>query len=327
MQGGPEAVVPAAPLLPPPLGLLQTAQVIEHEVGAVGPVGFQPTNDRWLAGIRWAIPSGSIVGLLDACNPALALDNAYSGSPAGAYYPFGVIAEDQCLAASFGTEEFRARARQALIAQESNAVERQFERGLVGNSVNPRLAQATTGHIYLGSSANTQATQLALTPKDALACLDEGIARWGKGQGMIHAPSYVIAQWVASRSIVVENFDLATTPADPSPSSAKSRLIFSPNGNPIVAGSGYLGVSPDGTVVPDLTTGGHAAMWCYATGMVTVHRDAEVSYLPDSPSEVGQALDRTNNTITWRAWRAYAFAWSRLLHASVKVNTVLAAAP
>lgn len=321
MQGGPESVVPAPPLLPPLLGLVQTAQVVEHEVGAVGPVGFAPTQDRWLAGIRWATPGGRVVGLLDACNPALALDNSFTGSPAGAYYPFGVVAEDQCLAASFGTEEFRARARQALIAQESAAVERQLERGTIGNSLNPRLAEATAGHVYLGSSANTQATQLALTPKDALACLDEGIARWGRGLGMIHAPAYVVAQWVASRAIVVENFDLETTPRD------SKRVIFSPNGNPIIAGSGYLGVSPDGTVVPDLTVAGHAAMWCYATDLIVVHRDADVSYIPDSPSEVGQALDRTNNAITWRAWRAYAFAWNRLLHASVKVNTVLAAAP
>lgn len=43
--------------------------------------------------------------------------------------------------------------------------------------------------------------------------------------------------------------------------------------------------------------------------------------------EVSQALNRQNNEVTWRAYRMYAVAWNRLLHASVKVATPLVAQP
>lgn len=317
MSAGPETLVPAPPLLPPTSGLLQVAQVIEHDASP-----NPETRDHWLAGIRWTVPNSQGVSLATVCYGGTGLPQGFSGSPAGAAYPFAVIAEDTCLSASFREAEFQQRARDSIAAREQAAVEAEFERGALTAALanpNPRLAEATTGHVYLGSPANTQAGQLALSPKDALAALDEAIAYWGGGLGMIHAPAYVIAQWVASRAVVIEDFDDSTVPVDP-----KRRLIFSPNGNPIIAGQGYRGASPDLAVVPTLLTGGHAAMWCYATDMVTVHRDDRISLIPDNTS---QALDRTNNYVTWRAWRAYAIAWSRLLHASVKVNTVLAAAP
>lgn len=307
-MAGPETIVEAPPLLPPTSGLLQVAQIIEHEAA----------DDRWLAGARWSPPNDRPVSLATVCWGGAGFSDDRSSTPAGTAIPFAVISHDSCHAASFDTAEFRARAEESLRAQEASAVEGEFERGTLV-STNPRLAEATASHLYLGSAANTQAGQLALSPKDALAVLDEGIARWGKGLGMIHAPAYVIAQWVAARAVNVADFGPGDLPLDPKP-----RLLFSPNGNPIVAGSGYYGVSPDKAVVPDLTVAGHTAMWAYATDLVTVHRDANVSYLAD---EVSQSLNRQLNEVTWRAYRMYAVVWSRLLHASVKINTVLAAAP
>jgi hypothetical protein len=311
---GVEQRVDAPPLLPPTSGLLQVAKVIEHAVQDDNP--FQPTEDHWLAGIRWTVPNNQPGAVFQACNPATSLSRTASGSPAGAYYPFAAVAEDTCDAVSFSEQTFRDRALESLTAREPGLAESQLERSTLAG--NPKLADNETGHVFLGSTGNTQATQLALTPKDALAVLDEGIAFWGAGQGMIHAPSYVIAQWVASRAVVIDDLTDTTIPRDP------KRVFFSPNGNIIVPGSGYRGVSPDGAVVPDLTVGNHAAMWCYATDLIVVHRDDRPSFLPDT---MAQALDRQTNTVTWRAFRAYAFAWNRLLHASVKVNTALVAAP
>lgn len=312
---GVETIVAPPPLLPPTSGLLQVARVIEHRVDDEGPFA---ERDHWLSGIRWPVPNNQGLVAIDACHTNLVLPEDNSGLPAGAYYPFAVVEEDSCYAATFGEETFRARAEEGLLAREPAAVEAQLERGLVGPTVNPHLADTEAGVIYLASTGASQATQLALTPKDALAVLDEAIAVWGGGLGMIHAPAYVIAQWVSSRSVLIEDLTDTTIPRDP------RRVFFSPNGNIIVAGSGYRGVSPDGTVVPNSTVSGHAAMWCYATDLIVVHREDRVSFIPDN---MAQALNRQTNLVTWRAWRAYAFAWNRLLHASVKVNTPLAAAP
>lgn len=308
-MAGPGTDVDAPPLLPPTSGLLQVAEVIDHD------------DDRWTDGIRWVPPSDAAVELATTCWGGAGFSTARSTSaPVNAATPFAVIAHDSCLAVSFrnSEDEFRARSAASLKAQEPAAVEAEFERGAL-IPTNPRLAEASAAHLYLGSPANTQAGQLALTPKDALAALDEGIAYWGKGLGMIHAPAYVIAQWVAARAINVAEFQANDLPLDPKP-----RLLFSPNGNPIVAGSGYRGASPDLVTVPTLLTGGHAAMWAYATDLVTVHRDREVKFLAD---EMSQSLNRQNNEVTWRAYRMYAIAWSRLLHASVKIATPLVAAP
>lgn len=314
---GLEQRVAAPPLLPSTVGLLQVAKVVEHAVPDNNTL--EPTSDHWLAGIRWTTPDNHgadyIVG---PCEPSVALDEARTGLAPGAYYPFAAVVEDACDAVTFTEETFKARALEGLLAREPNAVETQLETAPVSPTYNRHLAEAESGHIFLASTANTQATQLALAPKDALATLDEAIAYWRGGQGMIHAPWYVVAQWVASRAVVIEDLTDTTIPRDP------KRIIFSPNGNLIVAGSGYHGVSPDQAVVPDLTVANHAAMWCYATDLIVVHRDERPSFLPDT---MAQAVDRRNNNVVWRAWRAYAFAWNRLLHASVKVNTALVAAP
>lgn len=304
-MAGPGTDVEAPPLLPPTSGLLQVAEVVEHD------------DDRWTDGIRWRPPSDAAVELATTCwgGAGFSTDRPTS-APVDAGIPFAVISHDSCHAASFRSGEFRERAAENLKAQEPAAVEGEFERGALVPA-NPRLAEATAGHLYLGSPANTQAGQLALAPKDALAALDEGIAYWGKGLGLIHAPAYVVAQWVTAGAV----FD---DPANPAPERYRARRLFSPNGNPIVAGSGYRGASPDLVTVPTLLTGGHAAMWAYATDLVVVHRDREVKFLAD---EMSQALNRQNNEVTWRAYRMYAVAWNRLLHASVKVATPLVAQP
>lgn len=306
-MAGPGANVEAPPLLPPTSGLLHVAQVVEHEPG-----------DRWDGGVWWAPPSSRPVELGLVCGSGAFTVDTDRAAAVRSATPFAVISHDSCLASSFSEDEFNQRAADLLRAEESFAVEGEFERGALVPT-NARLAQASAGHVFLASTANSQATQLALTPKDALAVLDEGIARWGKGLGMIHAPSYVIAQWVAARAINVADYSPNDLPLDPKP-----RLLFSPNGNPIVAGSGYFGASPDLAVVPDLTPAGHAAMWAYATDLVTVHRDASIGFLTD---DMAQALNRLNNEVTLRAFRMYAVSWSRLLHASVKIATPLAAAP
>lgn len=66
-------------------------------------------------------------------------------------------------------------------------------------------------------------------------------------------------------------------------------------GNVIVAGAGYDGSSPTGTVDPTGQT-----VWAYATGPVVVRRGPV--YL--TPFDTPEAVDRQTNDITWRAERS-----------------------
>lgn len=313
---GPEEIVARPPLLPPVTGLLQVAAVVDHSTAdtdyAIGdPDGGD--RDHWLAGIRWAPASNKAVVATDPCGAGFSAPGSTHPSPI-AYYPFALVEEDTCSPWSFRQADFVAYATEGIKAREWGALEAEFERGVL-NPANPHLADAASPTLaYLATSGGTAETNaLALSPKDALAALDEAIANWGGGLGMIHAPAYVIAQWVAARSVTV-----VEPPAD-DVMPLRHPILSSPKGNPIVAGNGYRGAAPTAGI--DAT---HAAQWAYATDMVTVHRDDAVTMMP---GDIAQALNRQNNLITYRAWRVYALAWSRLLHAAVKVNTVLAAAP
>ncbi len=91
----------------------------------------------------------------------------------------------------------------------------------------------------------------------------------------------------------------------------KTGAMLSPNGNLIVSGTGYLGASP-----PNVVDATHAVQWAYATDLAVVHRSDRPSIFPETLHE---ALNRTTNTVTYRATRPYAIAWSGLLHAAVLV--------
>ncbi|MEO5774512.1 MAG: hypothetical protein ABIQ32_10405 [Sphingomicrobium sp.] len=299
-------VVAAPPLLPPVVGLLQAAAVVEHD------------DDHWLAGIRWAPGNNVALETVDLCEYQASLGSAGSHPAAGEYYPFALVQEDSCSYKVFSAAEFQSMAESALRAKEWAALETEFERGTLVPT-NPHLAAVYTTPAatqFPFSSGSSQATSLSFSPGDALALLDETISTWGSGLGMIHAPSFVIDKWVAARMVTSEEPPADTDEAN---FAIQHPTLISPMGNIIVAGTGYRGYAPDGTL--DAT---HAAKWCYATDLVTVHRDARVSF---TPSTAAAALNRTTNSVTWRAWRVYALAWNRLLHAAVKVNTVLAAAP
>jgi hypothetical protein len=290
-MNGPGIVVAAPPLRPPVVGLLQAAQVVDHAAD----------DTHWFAGLRWKPADNAALDKIKACAASYALTDTNTGltTDVDNTEPFELIAHDTCSAFGWSAQDYEARARESLLAKEWGDLEREFEQGTL-ITANARLAQ------NVATLTTTPAGSTAIPAKNALAALDEAIANARIGQGMIHAPAYVVALWVGSQVVKMEDVTDESTGMP-----TRKPALFSPNHNLIVAGSGYQGASTAGAV-----DGTHATLWTYATDLIVVHREAEVTITPDT---LAQAMDRTLNNVTYRASRVYAVEWSRLLHAAVPV--------
>lgn len=295
---GPETLVAAPPLVPPPSGLLATLEhlglVVEHAVSDEGPNGAATIPEHWLAGIRFEPASIAALEKFDLC-AGLALLGSNTHKAPRAYAPFALSVADSCSSWGWQDDNFAERATEALLAKEVAGIETEFERGAL-NAANPRLADAADPVL---TTLNGGA---ATSPASALALLDEAIGVVNIGLGLIHATPYVFALW-GNAQLLREG---------PSPDVAHS-VALSPAGNLVVSGNGYLGASPANVV-----DGTHGVQWAYATDLMVVHRSATPTVYP---ATLREALDRSGNTVTYRAQRPYAIAWAGLLHAAVAVVT------
>lgn len=128
----------------------------------------------------------------------------------------------------------------------------------------------------------------AVAPQVALSYLEDAIGVTGR-TGMIHATPGVASQW----------FDQM----------GELTSLVTNLGTPVAVGGGYAGSQP---------TGGAAAAagqaWAYATGPVQVrHSETEVL-------DIKEVLDRSDNTVTFRAERQVLATWDTALQAAVLVD-------
>jgi hypothetical protein len=269
---GPEVVVDAPPLRPAPSSLLVAADVIDHA-----------GDDRFVIGSRWdALGSGAGAALefRDPCANDLGTSLATGGThAAGLARGFAVIQRDECSGFGWQQADYEARAREALVARDSFAVERQFEANPLALAVPYlRTSDASTALVVGGG---------AVHPRKALAL------------------PYLVDLW--SPDLIM---------------SERGGRILSPNGNVVVAGNGYTGVGPDGSGgLPATVIAG--TVWAYATDLIVVDREATPTL---NPPTLADALDRTVNTIRYRASRFYSIRWARRLHAAVKITVDLTTA-
>jgi hypothetical protein len=258
-------------------------------------------DDRFVIGSRWdALGSGAGAALefRDPCANDLGTSLATGGThAAGLARGFAVIQRDECSGFGWQQADYEARAREALVARDSFAVERQFEANPLALAVPYlRTSDASTALVVGGG---------AVHPRKALALLDTAIGAAGIGQGMIHALPYLVDLW--SPDLIM---------------SERGGRILSPNGNVVVAGNGYTGVGPDGSGgLPATVIAG--TVWAYATDLIVVDREATPTL---NPPTLADALDRTVNTIRYRASRFYSIRWARRLHAAVKITVDLTTA-
>jgi hypothetical protein len=177
-------------------------------------------------------------------------------------------------------ETFSARASKVLDATLSSGVESMLAAGLVGSS-NPFFGDANVDILNSGT---------AVSPSNGFAFLEQAIGDTCR-QGMIHATPAVIASGT-------QTFPL----------SGMDRLETA-NGTPVVSGMGYQGVD-----TPWLASPGADEDWIFATGPVEVHLGPLVM------TNIKETLDRSDNTVTFRAERYALALWDTALQAAVLVD-------
>ena len=85
--------------------------------------------------------------------------------------------------------------------------------------------------------------------------------------------------------------------------------LLTSNGTPVVSGGGYIGVDP-----VKKTAHSDGKDWVFATGPI------EVRLGPPAISDIRTSLDRSDNTITFRAERAVLATWDAVLQVGVLVD-------
>jgi hypothetical protein len=128
----------------------------------------------------------------------------------------------------------------------------------------------------------------AKSPIVALSYIENAIGATGR-RGMIHATPATIAQL---------NTDTFLDPDQ----------LLTTNGNQVVSGGGYEGATANGLSVVA------GQDWMFGTGPV------EVRYSPMTITDLKESLDRSDNTLTFRAERWVLAVWDTSLQVAVKVD-------
>jgi hypothetical protein len=162
-------------------------------------------------------------------------------------------------------------------------------------TLSPAVEQALVAGIagsanpYFGDASLTLlATGAAVAPYVALGYLEDAIGDTGRG-GLIHATPSVVVQWG-------DGLEDGTYPV-------------TLNGTRVVSGAGYIGADP---ATGDTAAAGQA--WAFATGPV------EVRLGPPVMTDLAESLDRSDNTVTFRAERYVLATWDTALQVGVLVD-------
>lgn len=239
---------------------------------------------RVLNGVNlWGYPEGC-PGLWEPCADGTfrtKSDNSTMSLPR--FDSFVVYFPVTCSTISIGgdPDELVRRAEQVLKATESAGVEEALAQG-VAQSTNPFFGDGNVSILNSGT---------AVSPGIALSHLEQAIGDTCR-KGMIHATPAVIA-------------GLQAFPLDGS----EDTRLETANGTPVVSGSGYQGVD-----TPALSTPTATQDWVFATGPVEVHLG------PIVITDIKETLDRSDNTVTFRAERYVLAVWDTALQAAILVD-------
>lgn len=279
MGVGPTTPITAPPLTEARMGLLASVDVIEDDV-------------RWEGGLAYEAEDCSFenAGAGDPCGTA-AKTLTTNSSPTVENEPFYVWAGDQC--STFGSlaRDGSGRARRKLLACQSRLIESELWLGTQAQAATPDWPNRWLAN---DAFANTISTGPSLSPVDALACLEQGIADCAcNGIGMIHATRALVTLWTSSWLVFREG-----------------NRLFTVLGTIIVPGGGYDGSGPSGQAAVD------GSVWAYATSPVSV-RLSPIEVLPRNAVE---AVNRETNTISFRAERLASVTFDPCCHLAVEVD-------
>ncbi len=184
--------------------------------------------------------------------------------------------------AVFNWEVTREDSMVVLEGTYSHAVERALAGGIVG-SASP----------WLGDTNMVVPVAGAVTAAEGLAWLENEIGKTGR-QGMIHATPATVS--ALDQSDKVDGMEEAAG-------------LMTANGNPVVSGGGYINIDTF-----DLGGPSPGEDWMFATGPV------EVRLSPLVITDIKETLDRSDNTVTFRAERYVLATWDTALQAGVLVD-------
>lgn len=270
----------APPATPPRVGLLASLGGIDRIMRDTATADPQ---QRWAdqSGFDFNSEACNASGRFDICTPGDLSPDADAGSLS--WTPFGIYATDVCT--TMQSRDRDGRARRALAACASYQVAGELWTGDLAQANgydNGWLASPESDVLSAGSG---------MTPTNALACLEEGLAACSCGaRGMIHATRQVATLWAADGLIRFE-----------------AGLLLTFMDSVVVPDAGYTGSGPDGQAAAA------GAVWAYATTMVQV-RLSEVQVLVD----LG-AKDLVNTGVA-RAQQIAAVSWDRCCHLAVQVD-------
>lgn len=270
---GPRQAVTAPVNTPPLVSLVRSARRVDEG------------DFRWENGFAFSPEGCEGGGILDPCGTT---EKTISDNPALVEYdPYVVYAGDKCSSFGWQDRDYQARARRFLEACQSKHIAAELWTGTLATSA------SFPNPFFTDIAGDVVAT--AVTPTEALACLEQGLAECQCGAGMIHATPNVVTHWINAGLVLREG-----------------GLLMTYLGTIVVADGGYPGTGPGGTEPAS------GAVWAYATGIVEV-RLGEVQIFPATLKE---ALNRETNLIEFRAERMASAVWDNccLLAASVDVE-------
>lgn len=267
-------------------------------------VDWRDGDRHWKAGVEWETVCGESGSTYDECVIVGATTGAVTGSPVpfpdpapkaatatrqnfGAT-PFTIFAEVDCSSVGF-YEDSTAWVEQVFERTEAKELESIFFSGNVDGAL---LAQfphlqsnvpitdvEANGNLIKLQLAATVVTGAASCIEVALGLLESAFADCYSGRGIIHAPNELIP--LMDRAYLLNKVG--------------DRLLTT-NGNRVVAGTGYPGSAPDGTVVADVR-------WLYMTPPIFGYRSEIRTF------ERETTLDRSVNTVKAIAERTYVLGY------------------
>lgn len=241
-------------------------------------------DDRLGGGVGFR-PDGSPEGAVyDVCG-SLSIP-AGTVTTAKEFDAFGIVAEDHSSSFGFQVGEYQERAIRKLTSVTPCLIEREFYLNTLG----------LTNNVALASAAATTVTTGAVPVLAGLALAEDTIATETLGgyRGIIHVRPSILTL-LTNLQVVRREGNIWLTPTD----------------NIVLPGRGYTGESPDNDAPAA------DSEWIYLTAGIQIHR-GPVRPTPDS---IGEAMNRSQNTITFYAQQEVAVVWDPdVLHHAIELD-------
>lgn len=207
---------------------------------------------------------------------------------------FVVYWRDDCSTFGFGDSDYEGRARRGLASVESYHFALELQAGAItGPSGSASVAEPNTP---LADASATIVTAAAAAPMNALACLDNAIAKQTKNRrGFVFMRPQMLVHLASAQAIILQGNTWVT-----------------PMGNIVVPDGAFTGANPSGSA---LTTN----QFIYGTSWMQVRRGSVL--VVGGPNADG--VDRSVNTVVTYAMRPYMWQWDGCFLGAAEVNVTV----